>query len=68
VTRLTVNGETRDVVTRRLDQLLERLGYSIESPGIAVAVNGRVVPRGEWNAHAVASGDEIEIVGAVQGG
>jgi sulfur carrier protein len=36
--------------------------------GIAVAVNGTVVPRGEWDSRRVQDGDAVEIVTAVQGG
>jgi sulfur carrier protein len=36
--------------------------------GIAVALNGEVVPRSSWNDTRVRNGDAIEIVGASQGG
>lgn len=36
--------------------------------GVAVAVNSEVVPRSRWSATAVAAGDDVEIVTAVQGG
>ncbi len=36
--------------------------------GIAVAVDGEVVPRGEWGATPLADGQSIEVVGAIQGG
>jgi sulfur carrier protein len=36
--------------------------------GIAVALNGEVVPRGAWPARALGEGDQVEIVTAVQGG
>jgi len=39
-----------------------------QARGIAVAVNGEVVPRQGWPATPVAEGDQIEIVTAVQGG
>ena len=68
MTRLTVNGKTQLVAARSLDQLLECLGYCGDRRGIAVALNGRVVPRGLWLEQPVESGDDIEIVGAVQGG
>jgi len=35
--------------------------------GIAVAVNGEVVPKGQWNRRLI-SGDHVEILTAVQGG
>lgn len=36
--------------------------------GIAVALNGDVVPRGAWPTTSVADGDRIEVVTAMQGG
>ncbi|MBT2549921.1 sulfur carrier protein ThiS [Arthrobacter sp. ISL-65] len=36
--------------------------------GVAVARNSAVVPRSQWYATALADGDEIELVTAVQGG
>jgi sulfur carrier protein len=36
--------------------------------GIAVAVNGEVVPRGSWPQTVLAAGDQVEVVTAVQGG
>jgi sulfur carrier protein len=36
--------------------------------GVAVAVNGEVVPRSGWTATRLADGDEIEVLMAVQGG
>ncbi|MGX5716987.1 sulfur carrier protein ThiS [Arthrobacter sp. MAHUQ-56] len=36
--------------------------------GVAVAHNAQVVPRSQWFATALADGDDIELVTAVQGG
>ena len=36
--------------------------------GVAVARNSEVVPRSQWSATALAEGDDVEIVTAVQGG
>jgi sulfur carrier protein len=36
--------------------------------GIAVALNGKVVPRAQWAETALAPGDSVEIVQARQGG
>ncbi len=45
---------------------LERLGCGTR--GVAVAVNREVVVRSRWSATALCEGDEVEILGAVQGG
>ena len=36
--------------------------------GIAVAVNGEIIPRSCWTTTALADGDEVEVLGAAQGG
>jgi sulfur carrier protein len=36
--------------------------------GIAVAVDGEVVPRSEWEATAIREGQTVEVLQAVQGG
>ena len=36
--------------------------------GVAVALNGSVVPRGEWHSTALVEADQVEILTAVQGG
>ncbi|PZS16264.1 MAG: thiamine biosynthesis protein ThiS [Acidimicrobiales bacterium] len=36
--------------------------------GMAVAVNGEVVPRSRWPATELADGDQVEVLTAVQGG
>ncbi|MCZ7435376.1 sulfur carrier protein ThiS [Micromonospora sp. WMMC241] len=36
--------------------------------GVAVAVNGEVVPRGGWPASVLRDGDRVEVLSAAQGG
>jgi sulfur carrier protein len=36
--------------------------------GVAVAVEGEVVPRGEWEATSLREGQAVEVVRAIQGG
>lgn len=43
-------------------------GRSIREEAIVVAVNGDVIPRGEWDERRLIEGDEVEIVHAVAGG
>jgi len=65
---IVVNGEPRQVAVANVRTLLSALGYDATGRGLAVALNDEIVPRGEWETTPVASGDRIEIVGAVQGG
>ena len=45
-------------------------GLDVEPPrrGVAVAVDAEVVPREDWDAHAVSEGARIELLTAMQGG
>jgi sulfur carrier protein len=64
---IRVNGEPRPLDVHDVAELLERLGFA-RREGIAVAVNGDVIARRAWPDRTLRSGDEVEIVGAVQGG
>lgn len=41
---------------------------AIEPKGVAVAINGEVIRRGEWPSTSIHDGDVVEIVNAVAGG
>jgi sulfur carrier protein len=43
-------------------------GVEPEARGVAVALDGEVVPRGEWDGVELREGQSVEVVGAVQGG
>lgn len=45
-----------------------RAGAEPGRRGIAVAVEGEVVPRGEWDETSLREGQRVEVVGAIQGG
>ena len=64
---IRVNGRRRPLRTRSVEGLIRELGHE-ERRGIAVAVNGVVVPRTDWATHELETDDDVEIVGAVQGG
>jgi sulfur carrier protein len=64
---VTVNGEERALgATTTVEGLVAELG--LEPRGLAVAVNGEVVPRSAWPAHLLADGDQVEILTVAQGG
>ena len=65
---ITVNGEAIRLAVSRLPDALSEMGYDPEQPGIAVAVNLSVVPRSEWDETELDEGDQVDIVGARQGG
>ena len=66
---VVVNGQPREVSAGvTVNRLLEALGHDASGAGIAVAVNGEVVPRGAWPTTALEERDRIEVLGAAQGG
>lgn len=66
---ITVNGEPRPLPTHRsVKALLRAEGLDPARRGIAVAVNGAVVPRQQWDESAVGEGDTVEIVKPFSGG
>lgn len=63
-----LNGEDVEKSAATVAEMVEAYLVDGRSRGVAVAVNDEVVPRGEWSSTALADGDVIEIVKAVQGG
>jgi len=69
MTTVTVNGSDRELEAgATVAQLVAQLGVPAGGRGVAVAVDGEVVPRGAWEAHQVHAGARVEVVTAVQGG
>ena len=65
---IRVNGETQPLMVATLAALLEEKAVDTGQRGIAVAVNGAIVPRAAWPRTQLSPGDSIEIVRARQGG
>ena len=64
-----VNGRTHQVPDREtVAGLILSLDVSPDAAGIAVAVDGEVVPRRTWAQAQLRDGAQVEIVVAVQGG
>ena len=63
-----VNGQDEPLRAQTVAALLADKEISTDMRGIAVAVNGRVIPRADWPDTTIAAGDAIEIVLARQGG
>jgi len=67
--RVLVNGrelQLADAAT--VADAVEASGASGERGGLAVAVDAEVVPRSEWDATALAEGQKVEVLAAIQGG
>ena len=64
-----VNGQPAEVDPgQTVAGLLAGLGHPAGGPGIAVALNGEVVPRSAWPTTALDDNDRVEVLGAAQGG
>lgn len=64
---VSVNGERRELPSgTTIASLVEDL--SAPRRGVAVAIDGQVVPRGEWHETPLAEGAHVEVVAAIQGG
>ena len=64
---VVVNGERREVGEKAtVASLVEQL--SAPPRGVAVAIDGEVVPRGRWAATSLPDGAHVEVVAAIQGG
>jgi sulfur carrier protein len=66
--RIRVNGIDEPLAAATLLALLAEKSVDTAGRGIAVAVNGAVVPRAAWPSTVLSAGDTIEIVRARQGG
>ena len=64
--RVNVNGEPHPAFDGTLDQLIDHLG--VHRRGIAVAIDGEIVPRSLWTQRQLTALCEIEIVTAAAGG
>ncbi len=64
---LRINGQPDACAAgETVADLLERLG--LRRDGVAVALNGEVLPRSAWPSRALCAGDRVELIHAVGGG
>ena len=66
---IELNGEPVEVSEgTSVAEAVERAGAGVERRGVAVAVDGAVVPRSAWRRTLLSAGQRVEVVGAIQGG
>ena len=66
---IVVNGRTTDVAPgQRPSAVLDRLGVSPLARGVAIAVDGEVVPRELWDTFTLEDSARVEVLSAMQGG
>jgi sulfur carrier protein len=64
-----LNGNPRDDgAGETVAAVLGLLGLPADARGVAVAVDGEVVPRAGWATFAVPDGARVEVLTAMQGG
>jgi sulfur carrier protein len=66
---ITVNGtEAQLPVGARIVDVLDALGVEPGRRGVAIAIDGEVVPRTQWDTTSLADDARVEVVQAIQGG
>jgi sulfur carrier protein len=66
---IELNGERIDVTAgASVADAVQRTGADGARRGVAVAVDGEVVPRSAWDETELREGQRVEVVGAIQGG
>ena len=66
---ILLNGERSDLDPGATVALaLARLGVQGPARGVAVAVDGEVVPRTAWETFSLEDGARVEVLTAMQGG
>jgi sulfur carrier protein len=63
---IQINGQNEKLSVTTVAALLAEKEINVR--GVAVALNGAVVPRADWPATKLRDGDTLEIVRALQGG
>lgn len=67
--RIILNGRPQEAREgARVAELVAAAGADPERRGIAVAVDGEVVPRSAWEETALSEGQRVEVLQAMQGG
>ena len=67
--RIELNGEPRELAAAAtLADAVRESGANAEARGVAVALDGEVVPRAEWAKTPLAEGSAVEVLAAIQGG
>ncbi|MFN8160330.1 MAG: sulfur carrier protein ThiS [Solirubrobacterales bacterium] len=67
--RIELNGEPRDLPAgATLADAVEAAGAAAGGRGVAVALDGEVVPRSDWAGQPLREGQRVEVLAAIQGG
>jgi sulfur carrier protein len=66
--RIELNGEARELPEGAMLDLAVRESGAEGARGVAVALDGEVVPRSEWERTPLREGQAVEVLAAIQGG
>jgi sulfur carrier protein len=66
---ISLNGQDSEVrAGETVAVVLRQLGLSLDARGVAVAVDGEVVPRAGWESFVLSEDARVEVLTAMQGG
>ncbi len=66
---MILNGRPSDIPAgETVASVLARLGLRTDAKGVAVAVDGEVLPRARWENFALSADARVEVLTAMQGG
>jgi sulfur carrier protein len=66
---IEVNGKPAQLGSgSSVTAVLEWMRLDINARGVAVAVDGEVVPRSDWDTFRLRDSARVEVLGAMQGG
>jgi sulfur carrier protein len=66
---MIVNGEPSEIPAgETVASVLGRLGLEADARGVAVAIDGEVLPRACWETFALPEDARVEVLTAMQGG
>jgi sulfur carrier protein len=69
MTTVVLNGSARELgAGATVAEAVDATGVASGRAGVAVAVDGEIVPRGEWERTPLAEGQRVEVLQAAQGG
>lgn len=66
---MILNGKPTDIPAgETVASVLARLGLEVDARGVAIAIDGEVLPRACWRTFALADDARVEVLTAMQGG
>src|SRR3954452_18083327 len=67
--RIELNGQAQELdAAATLADAVHATGTDGEARGVAVALDGEVVPRSQWPGTPLREGQRVEVLAAIQGG